>query len=133
MVENMHNKCKCNSLDNSTKQSKKRKKKIAKSLHEIREPFVGKAFFLRHYVLEIESGAKVQCVMPNNGAFLDITSKEKIISMAEKNSNKWFSLHLNKTPLLQGNYMKHYMKPLMPTWNKILCLKNLQNDIVIFN
>jgi hypothetical protein len=57
------------------------------------------------------------------------TSKEKIISMVEKHSNKWFSLHLNKTPLLQGNYMK----PLVPTWNKILCLRDLQNDIVIFN
>jgi hypothetical protein len=105
MVENMHKICKCNSLDNSTKQSKKKKKKVAKSLHEIREPFVRKAFFLdKSWKLKVELRSNVQG--PNNGAFPNITSKEKIISMVEKHSNKWFSLHLNKTPLFQGNHMK---------------------------
>jgi hypothetical protein len=83
----MHNICKCNSLDNSTKQSKKGKKKVAKSLHEIREPFVGKAFFLdKSWKLKVELRSNVQG--PNNGAFPDITSKEKIISMVENLSNK---------------------------------------------
>jgi len=101
MVENMHKICKCNSLDNSTKQSKK--KKVAKSLHEIREPFVGKAFFLdKSWKLKVELRSNVQG--PNNGAFPDITSKEKIISMVEKHSNKWFSLHLNKTLIPRKSY-----------------------------
>jgi hypothetical protein len=105
MVENMHDICKCNSLDNSTKQSQKRRKKVAKSLHEIRESFVGKVFFLdKSWKLKVELRSNVQG--PNNGAFPNIKSKEKIISMVEKHSNKWFSLHLNKTPSFQGNHMK---------------------------